>query len=45
MFYVGSTQDIEKRLVRYNDGRSKFTKDKGPWQVVYSGNSKTEQQR
>ena len=35
MFYVGSTQDIEERLTRHNNGRSKFTKGKGPWKVVY----------
>ena len=35
MFYVGSTEDIEKRLIRHNKDRSKFTKGKGPWKVVY----------
>jgi len=34
-YYVGSTQDIEERLIRHNQGRSKYTKKRGPWEVVY----------
>ena len=34
-YYVGSTQDIEERLIRHNQGRSKYTKNRGPWKVVY----------
>ena len=35
-YYVGSTQDIEKRLERHNQGRSKYTKPKRPWKLIYS---------
>ena len=35
-YYVGSTQDISERLERHNQGRSKYTKAKRPWQLVYS---------
>lgn len=35
MYYIGSTQDIEERLARHNSGRSKFTKGKGLWELVY----------
>jgi len=34
-YYVGSTQDIESRLARHNQGRSKYTRNRGPWKVVY----------
>ena len=36
MFYVGSAHDIDERLARHNNGRSRFTKGKGPWKVIYS---------
>ena len=35
-YYVGSTQDIKARLARHNAGRSKYTKAKRPWKLVYS---------
>ncbi|PKN67818.1 MAG: excinuclease ABC subunit C [Deltaproteobacteria bacterium HGW-Deltaproteobacteria-15] len=34
-FYVGSAQDLNKRLVRHNEGRSAYTKAKRPWNLVY----------
>jgi putative endonuclease len=33
--YVGSTSDVEKRVVEHNNGYSKFTKGGMPWQKVY----------
>lgn len=36
MFYIGSTSNLKERLYRHNGGRSRFTKDKGPWKIVYS---------
>ena len=33
-YYVGSTQDVEARLERHNQGRTKYTKPKRPWKVV-----------
>ncbi len=35
-YYVGSTQDIQERLERHNQGRTKYTKSKRPWELVYS---------
>ncbi len=35
-YYVGFTQDIKERLARHNAGRSKYTKAKRPWKLVYS---------
>jgi putative endonuclease len=34
-YYVGSTQDLIARLERHNQGRSKYTKTKIPWDLVY----------
>ena len=35
-YYVGSTGDLEERLARHNQGRSKYTKADVPWRVVYT---------
>jgi putative endonuclease len=33
--YVGSTQDVDKRLSEHNHGKSKFTKAGIPWELIY----------
>ena len=33
--YVGSTQDLEKRIWAHNEGLSRFTKGRRPWRLVY----------
>jgi putative endonuclease len=35
-YYIGSTQDIQKRLERHNAGATKSTKTGRPWRLVYS---------
>ena len=35
-YYVGSTQDIDERLLRHNEGRSKYTKSRRPWALVHT---------
>lgn len=35
MYYIGSTGNLEDRLKRHNQGRSKFTKPGVPWRLVY----------
>ena len=35
-YYVGSTNNLEDRLKRHNDGRVAYTKSKRPWKLVYS---------
>ena len=35
-YYTGSTQDLSERIERHNQGRSKYTKAKRPWKLVYS---------
>ena len=34
-FYVGHTEHLAQRLEEHNDGRSHFTKGRGPWEMVY----------
>ncbi len=35
-YYVGYTQDLNSRLERHNQGKSRYTKTKRPWKLVYS---------
>jgi putative endonuclease len=35
-YYVGSTEDIDARIVKHNSGSVKFTKPFRPWRVVYT---------
>jgi putative endonuclease len=34
-YYIGQTQDLKKRIHRHNTNQSKYTKNKGPWKLVY----------
>ena len=34
-YYIGSTNNLTDRIERHNQGRSKYTKPKRPWQLVY----------
>ena len=34
-FYVGHTADLRERMQRHNNGRSLYTKAKGPWKLIY----------
>ena len=33
-FYIGQTEDLEKRLNFHNQGLSKYTSGKTPWHIV-----------
>ncbi len=35
-FYIGQTADLEKRLKQHNDGETRTTSKKRPWNLVYS---------
>ena len=35
-YYIGSTNNLEDRLKRHNEGRVAYTKPKRPWKLVYS---------
>ncbi len=33
--YIGSTADVEDRVKRHNQGRSRYTKSGIPWELMY----------
>jgi putative endonuclease len=37
-YYVGSTNDLDKRLTQHNAGHSKFTSTGAPWLFIWSSN-------
>jgi len=34
-YYIGTSRDLTERIERHNQGRSKYTKPKRPWNLVY----------
>ena len=35
-YYIGHTGNLEDRLLRHNNGRSKATRSGAPWELEYS---------
>jgi putative endonuclease len=35
-YYTGFTDDLERRLNEHNNGENPSTRNKGPWELVYS---------
>lgn len=35
LYYKGVTTDLQKRINDHNQGFSRFTKNKGPWKLVF----------
>jgi len=34
--YVGSTENLDRRLQEHNSGKCRYTKSKMPWEIVYT---------
>jgi putative endonuclease len=34
--YIGQTNNLTDRIKRHNTNQNKFTKNKGPWKLIYS---------
>jgi putative endonuclease len=34
-WYIGSTKDLQKRILTHNSGKNKSTKHGIPWKVIY----------
>jgi len=34
-WYIGSTKDLRKRILRHNSGKNKSTKYGMPWKLIY----------
>ena len=43
MMYTGYTNDLRKRLKEHNTGKSKYTKRRGPFELIYYEACKNEQ--
>lgn len=39
--YIGSTNDLVRRLVEHNRGQTKSTRQKGEWEIIYKEEYKT----
>ncbi len=35
IYYKGFTENIKARMLEHNEGKSRFTKNKGPWQLIF----------
>ena len=35
LYYNGYSKRPYNRLIEYNEGKSRYTKDKGPWELVF----------
>ena len=35
-FYIGMTDNVARRLTQHNSRKSKWTKSRGPWRVVWT---------
>jgi putative endonuclease len=34
--YIGQTNNLEDRIKRHNSNQNKYTKNKGPWKLIFS---------
>jgi len=34
-FYTGSTEDLRKRLIQHQEGGARYTKTRGPYELIY----------
>ena len=34
-FYIGLSDDLDRRVNQHNSGKSKWTRDKGPWTLIW----------
>ena len=43
-YYIGSCENIEERLARHNNNKGRYTRNKGPFELIYkeSFDSKTD---
>jgi len=41
-YYVGSTNDLDRRLMEHNSGHTPSTRGKGPWVLAYSEEANSE---
>ena len=44
LYYKGYSTDPQKRLLAHNSDESRFTRGKGPWELVYTKGFETKQE-
>ncbi|MRX66482.1 putative endonuclease [Flavobacterium resistens] len=44
LYYKGFSEDVAQRLLYHNENRSRYTSDKGPWELVYSKSFETKKE-
>jgi putative endonuclease len=37
-FYIGTSDDVARRVEQHNSGQSRWTKGRGPWTMVWQSN-------
>jgi predicted GIY-YIG superfamily endonuclease len=40
-FYIGLSDDIQRRIRQHNSGASQWTRSRGPWVLVWTGDAVT----
>jgi putative endonuclease len=40
-YYIGQTSDLSQRLQRHNEGKVFWTKNRSPWEIIYSQSFQT----
>ncbi|MBX7158392.1 MAG: GIY-YIG nuclease family protein [Verrucomicrobiae bacterium] len=40
-YYIGISENIEVRLAQHNNNQSRWTKNKGPWQLIWQSATMT----
>ena len=44
VYYKGFSEDISQRLSYHNENKSRYTANKGPWELVYSKSFETKKE-
>ncbi|WP_281231002.1 GIY-YIG nuclease family protein [Flavobacterium gelatinilyticum] len=44
VYYKGFSEDISQRLLYHNENKSRYTANKGPWELVYSKSFETKKE-
>ena len=44
IYYKGFTEDLPKRIKQHNNSESRFTAEKGPWDLVYAKSFQTKRE-
>ena len=44
LYYKGFSENILQRLLYHNENRSRYTSNKGPWELVYSKGFETKKE-